>query len=293
MIPRISRRLFLGASAAGALAAKTFVPQNLGVELYTVRNLMPKDDDAVLKSIADIGYKELEGDYPTLLRIAPKAKSLGLAMPACHIPTPAVLGTWDIWKGMDTLKSKGLEQILTDLKGIGATFAVIPYLQMAERKPEVLKSFGEKMTRAGETARKVGMQLAYHNHAFEFGELEDKRIFDVMFAGTSPKIVQLEADVFWLSVAGQNPAEFITKHADRVKLTHLKDKNPSQKNQYSESVPKEAFQAVGKGSIDFKSVLEACRKAGVKHYFVEQDQTPGDPLASLRDSYQYLSGLRA
>ena len=297
MTSEISRRVFMASSTAGAfaanLAAKTFVPQKIGVELYTVRSLMPKEDDKVLEELAKIGYKELEGDHPTFLRIASKAKSLGLTMPSAHIYTPAVLGTWDEWKVVPNLKPMELEKMLTDLKGVGVEYAVVPYLMPGERKPEVISKFGEKMNKAGEVAAKLGMHLAYHNHAFEFGEMGGKRIFDIMFEGTDPKLVQLETDVFWLSVAGQNPVEFLQKHKDRVRLVHLKDKNPAQKVQHSEEVEHDAFKAVGKGSLDFKAVLEACNKAGVKHYFVEQDWTPGDPIASLRDSYQYLNGLRA
>jgi sugar phosphate isomerase/epimerase len=74
-------------------------------------------------------------------------------------------------------------------------------------------------------------------------------------------------------------------------LVHLKDKAPDTPQQYNEKVAKEAFREVGNGSLDFAAILEACESAGVQHYFVEQDQTPGDPLASLRQSYDHLRHL--
>jgi len=284
----ISRRSLLSGAAAilssaRAFAAKSLAPERLGAELYTVRNLLPKEDDSVLKAIAQIGYKELEGDSPTLTRIAPKAKALGLAMPSCHLPTTVIFGKGD----------KPLSEILAELKPIGVRYAVVPYIMPADRTAERLAGFGKRMNEAGETAKKAGMQLCYHNHAFEWAERDGKRIFDSMFGDTDPKLVQFEVDVFWLSVAGVDPVDFLTKNAGRVPLVHLKDKAPDQAVQYNENVPHGTFKEVGSGNVDFKGVLAACRKIGVKHYFVEQDWTPGDPVASLRKSYEFVSGLHA
>ena len=96
-------------------------------------------------------------------------------------------------------------------------------------------------------------------------------------------------DIFWVSVAGQNPAELLRKYSGRVPLLHLKDKEkgvPAQA-QYNENVPKETFKEVGNGSVDIPAVLKAADNAGAKHYFVEQDQTP-DPISSLRQSFDYV-----
>ena len=48
---------------------------------------------------------------------------------------------------------------------------------------------------------------------------------------------------------------------------------------------------VGKGVIDWKSVLSHRALAGTKHIFVEHDE-PKDAFASIRESYRYLSSLR-
>ena len=74
-------------------------------------------------------------------------------------------------------------------------------------------------------------------------------------------------------------------------MLHLKDKDPSTPVQYSESVPKTAFKEVGSGSLNFPAILKAAPEAGVRHYFVEQDQTPGDPLDSLKKSFDYLQSI--
>jgi len=282
--------MFLGASAAaGVLAtragARELAPKRLGVQLYTVRTLLPAKDDEVLHQIAEIGYKEIEGGYDELMRVSAKAKADGLTPVSCHVPTDIVLGT--------ASQGPTLEKALADLKRIGVQYAVLPYVGENLRKPEVLDAFAEKMNKAGELAKKAGLQLAYHNHAFEWGQMDGKRVFDRMFAATDPKLVKFEADVFWLTVGGIDPVRFLEEHAGRVVLLHLKDKASAQAVQFNERVPKESFQEVGNGTLDFPAILKTAEKIGVKHYFVEQDQTPGDPVASLRISYKYLTGLQA
>jgi sugar phosphate isomerase/epimerase len=104
-------------------------------------------------------------------------------------------------------------------------------------------------------------------------------------------LVALEIDVFWVSVAGHDPVELLRAYSGRVPLVHLKDKSPSVPQQFKEGLPPESFVEVGSGSLDFAAILRAGEESGVEHYFVEQDQTPGDPVASLRQSYDYLRSL--
>ena len=116
--------------------------------------------------------------------------------------------------------------------------------------------------------------------------------FQVLVDNTDKKLVGLELDVFWVSVAGHDPVEILQKLTGRVPLVHLKDKASGTAVMYKESVPRTAFQEVGHGVLDWPKVLRAAEAAEVEHYFVEQDQTPGDPLESLRQSFGYLSKLQ-
>jgi len=105
------------------------------------------------------------------------------------------------------------------------------------------------------------------------------------------KLVALEMDVFWVSVAGHDPVGMLQEWKGRVALLHLKDKAKGTPVQYNEGVDRTAFKEVGSGSLDFTAILKAAPAAGVKHYFVEQDQTPGDPIESLRKSYEFVSRI--
>ncbi len=297
----ISRKDFLRIAAIGGLAmpgmsflrssslsagAKELI-ENIGVQLYTVRDILEKNPEATLKVIADIGYKQVEtvgvdilekhGDY---------IKKLGLTVKSAHIPYQSIL---------DAQKSPmSFSEIVRTAEKHGLKYLVFPYVPNSARGGlDVFRKLATKLNAAGSTVRNAGMTFCYHNHAFDFQPIGGSTPLQEMLDNTDPILLKLETDVFWVSVAGHDPVEFIKKHANRVELLHLKDKEAGLKKRYNEDVPHDAFKALGKGSLDFKAIIEAGAGVGVSNCFVEQDYTPGNPLVSLRDSYQYLQKLNA
>jgi sugar phosphate isomerase/epimerase len=285
----LSRREWLASLAAAPLFAAQ-AKRTIGVQLYTVRGTLMKDSDHVLKTIADIGYKEIEGqNRADLIALAPKIRDLGMAIVSCHVETPLITEDWEKYKGM---KPVALEAAIDSLKQIGAQYFTMAYIQPQARGGlDFYRATADKMNHAGEVCRKAGLQFAYHNHAFEFGAIDGIRPIDIFRERLDKKLVALEMDVFWVSVAGNDPVEMMKQWQGRVGLLHLKDKEKGTPVQYSESVAKSAFKEVGSGVVDIPAVLKAAPAAGVKHYFVEQDQTPGDPLDSLRKSFEYLQSV--
>jgi sugar phosphate isomerase/epimerase len=284
----LTRRRFLASSlsvtAAPFLAART--ARATGVQLYTVRNTLMKDSDHVLRTIADIGYKEIEGGRADLIGLVPKINDLGMKTVSCHVETPLITGDWDQYKGM---KPAPLEEAIESVRKAGIAYFSMAYIQpQARGNLDFYRKTADQMNHAGELCHKAGLQFAYHNHAFEFGGKEGERPIDIFHERLDRKLVALEMDVFWVSVAGNDPVEMLKKWKGRVGLLHLKDKAKDAPVQYTEDVPRTAFKEVGSGVLDFPAILKAAPAAGVKHYFVEQDQTPGDPLDSLRKSFEYL-----
>lgn len=264
----------------------------LGVQLYTVRSVLPDNPAQVLQGLAAIGYEEAEVLQVGYDELAPLVQEAGLKPKAMHLRPGVITGVW----GENDVKPEqtDLGAAMDWAKGHGVDFVVMPYLPNDQR-PEQLdgyKALAEKMSAAAEAARGVGLGFAYHNHAFEFQPMEGSTPLDALMAGSDPSLVGLELDVFWVSLAGLDPVEMLKKYAGRVPLVHLKDKAADAPQQFAEGPPKESFKEVGNGVLDFQAILEACRAAGVAHYFVEQDQTPGDPLASLKQSYEHLRSLR-
>jgi sugar phosphate isomerase/epimerase len=280
-----SRREFLqAASLAAALGASSGAAQikTLGVQLYTVRGVLPQKPKETLEAIRAIGYQEVEAVYGGLDTLWPVLEASGLKAVSIHLDSTAVT------KG----KPEDLDPIFEKLKKRGFEYAVFPYLPPPERGGiDVIKGLAEKLNLAGRKCRAAGMTFCYHNHAFEFASEKGTTLFQVMLDNTDPKLVSFEVDSFWVSVAGLDPAALLRKLSGRVPLLHVKDKAEGTPVMYQEAAPRTAFKEVGSGVMDIPEILRAAAEAGVAHYIVEQDQTPGDPVASLRQSYGYLSKL--
>jgi sugar phosphate isomerase/epimerase len=281
----ISRRNFVVRSAALLPAAKVLLgrdaltPANLGVQLYTVRGIIGANPAAVLKAIQDIGYREVEATYGNLQQIWPALKETQLKPVSVHLDTDLFFeGGAKLDAAIDDVKQRGFEYI------------VLPYIPPEKRGGlDVFKKLAETLNKSGEKAKAAGLTLCYHNHAFEFEPLEGTTGFELLMKETHKSLVSLEMDVFWVSVAGRDPVALLRKYSTRVALLHLKDKASGAAVQYNERVPKETFKEVGNGTVDIPAVLAAAKKSAVRNFFVEQDQTPGDPIDSLRQSFKYLS----
>jgi len=276
-----SRRQFLQAATAAALSSTARAAQlkAIGVQLYTVRGVLPQKPAETLNAIRALGYQEIEATWADYGKIRPMVQAAGLKEVSIHID--------------NTLMGKGADEmnrVVDQAKAWGFQYAVYPYVPVPERGgADVMKTFADKLNRFGEKCHAAGLQFAYHNHAFESAKAGDQTLFQILIDSTEKNLVGFELDCFWLSVSGNDPAEFIKKLSGRVPLLHCKDKAPGTANRFDEGVPRTAFKEVGNGTLDWPGILRAASAAGVQHYFVEQDQTPGDPLESLRQSYNFLS----
>jgi sugar phosphate isomerase/epimerase len=271
------------ARQAGDARQSTMRPTHAwGVQLYTVRTQIDAAPAATLKQIAGIGYADLEVLQPTLAAVAPVAASLGLALTSVHLDAP-------------TAKGEGFEAFLSTARQLGLRYVVVPFVPTAERPVDRagFDALTARLSRMARQASAAGLQLCYHNHAFEFGQDGDgTRWLDRIMRGTADAGMQLELDVFWAAFAGADPVTILRQYRTRVPLMHLKDKDPRTAASLVEATAtRSSFMEVGAGGLDFPAILAAAREAGVRHYFVEQDATPGDPMDSLRQSYEYLARL--
>jgi sugar phosphate isomerase/epimerase len=278
------RDLFRGAAAAlplrSAFAASL---STIGVELYTVRNILEQEPAETLKAIADIGYREAEGSATSSDKVWAALKETHLKMVSVHIDNAL-------------FKPESKEKFgstIADLKSKGVKYAVYPYVPPALRHgADTFKELAETLNRAGAECKKAGLKLCYHNHAFEYQQYGSETGLEILMGKLEKGLVGLELDVFWASVGGHDPAELLKQYSGRVDLLHIKDKEKGTLTQFDEKVPKTAFKEAGKGILDWPRILRAAEQAGVKHYFVEQDQTPGNPVDSLKISYQFLHDLK-
>jgi len=260
----------------------------LGVQLYTVRSILNGHEDETLRRIAEIGYTEVETAGGSMETLGPILAKYKLKAVSSHLDALSVSA-----EPPAVYKGPPFEQVIEAAKRHGIQYLVFPYLRPDQRGGlDIYKRLAEKLNRAGEQVHAAGLTFCYHNHAFEFGGAKGSRPIDVYNADLDKILVKFEIDVFWVSVAGHDPVAILKEFAGQVPLLHLKDKAAGTTVQYSEDVPKETFQEVGSGALDFSAILRTAEAVGVQHYFVEQDQTPGDPIDSLRKSYQFLRGVK-
>ena len=265
----------------------------IGAQLNTLRSVIDADPTGVLKGLADIGYEYVEVVQAGFPAVASILGDLGLQPVSMHLTPPIVTGDWDLY-GIEKPATGGtVDESLSAAKDAGIEYLVMPYVHPKGRGEDLdfYKQFAATLNATGESCAEAGLKFCYHNHAFEFEPMGGSTPLDTLIAETDAANMALELDVFWASVAGHDPAATLDAYKGRVLLTHLKDKDAALPTRYAEGVEASAFREVGNGSIDFAAVLRAEAATGVERHFVEQDQTPGDPLESLRQSYAHLRGL--
>lgn len=279
----LSRRAFLGAAAAGALTpASARSLKNICAQLYTVRTVLPEKPLETLQALEKIGYREVEVTQAGLDKIWPALKKTRMKPVSIHIDA-ALLAPG---------KERELDAAVADAKDRKFDFVAYPVMLPEDRGGAAeMRSFAARLNHLGIKCRDAGMKLCYHNHAFEFEPKDGKLPLEMIMEGTDKELVGLELDIFWAAAAGHDPVGLLEKYAGRVPLLHLKDKPADLLVKPNEPVPRTAFKEVGAGSLDIAAVLRAAHAAGVRHYIVEQDQTPGDPVESMRQSFEYLRKL--
>ena len=277
----MDRRTFVG--ALGAVGAASLLPtgfdvprldkiNRIGVQLYTVRELMKLSVEKALAEVADIGFKEVE--FAGYFNRPPRAiRQLldrnGMSSPSAHLGMSEIRGSWN--------------RTLNDAAEIGHKWLVVASLADADRNSiDAIKRTADILRKAAEDAKIYHIKLAYHNHEAEFRPVEGRRMFDVLLEETPPELLQVELDLYWIIRGGGDPLEYFSRWPGRFPLLHVKDAGPA---------PDFEMRDVGKGTINWAKIFAKHKEAGVKHYFVEHDN-PANPLASIKASYQYLHQLR-
>lgn len=309
----MDRRTFIGSSLAATLSAAakpawaevlpspgfaranpttpTHQIERIGLQLYTVRGTMKTDFEGTVAKVAATGYQEVE--FAGYFNHSPKdvraiLDKNGLVSPSCHVSYDAVENKW-----AETLEAA---------KIIGHSYVICPAIEEKQRaEPGGWKRAAELFNKAGEASQKEGIQFGYHNHTFEFHPAETlggKLPYDFLLAETDPKFVIMEMDLCWITVGGGNPIDYFDKYPGRFPLVHVKDwvKDASSPSGYK--LGNGGFVKyggrladVGQGSIDWKNLFAHDGEAGIKHYFVENDD-PKSPFDDIKISYNYLRDLR-
>ncbi|MCC5825815.1 sugar phosphate isomerase/epimerase [Alkalimonas sp.] len=252
--------LVLGTGIASPLSYATSGPQP-GLQLFTVRDLMQQDLGATLKLVANLGYKELEfaglfGQPATV--VATWLAEFGLSAPAGHVLLKPML--------------EDTNRVLDDAQALGHRYVVMPFLFEHERDDGLCsyQKLAEQLNQLGERFQAAGIQLAYHNHDFEFATIDNKTPYEVLLTQTDATLVKMEMDLYWAAKMKVDVPALFKRYPGRFPLWHMKDMATDGN-----------FADLGKGTIDFGPVVAAAAIAGLQHAFVERDSTD-DVNATLK-----------
>ena len=246
---------------------------NIGLQLYTIRDEMWLNPNKTLEYVAEVGYRELETagynegkiygmepfDFNRLVN------DLGMKTVSGHISYEDLKFDWG--------------RVLEMLQETDHKYVVLPYLAENKRNLKVYYEVIELLNEKGAELSKLGKVMAYHNHAFEFDKIDDIMPMELLLRETYTDLVDFELDLYWTSKAGVSALDLFKRHKNRFSLWHVKDM--SLKGDFTE---------VGNGVIDFQKIFDQAQLAGMRHFFIEQDQSI-DPKKSIKTSFENVEYL--
>ncbi len=261
----------------------------IGVQLYSVRDIIEQDVKGVLRQLADMGYKEIEaypGSKGHFFGFEPKEfgdmiSGMGMTLISSHVGSGTRSGKADSWR-QATLLTR-FDELAAKAAETGQEYLTCSWMDESLRKTsEDLAKTAELFNKTGEICKKSGLQFAYHNHAFEYEKVGDTMIYDYMLENTDPDLVKWELDMYWVVAGGQDPITYLKKYPNRFPLGHVKDMDKTNKENNTE---------LGKGSIDYKEILKVAKENGMEHFLVEQETYTNSSIESVKEDYQYLANV--
>ncbi len=252
--------------------------QNYGLQLYTLRDDLPKDPKGILKQVADFGYQTIEsyeGDKGMFWGMTHKEfktymDELGLRIVSSH-----------------TDMNKDFEKKAMEAAEIGMETLICPWVG-PQKKMDDWKKIVDRFNECGEICKKNGIKFAYHNHAYSFEPLDGIVPQDYIMENTDSNNIDMEMDIYWVVTAGVDPEAYMKKYSGRFTSCHVKDRiigAPLSEH--------EASCDLGKGSINFSQILKTASENGMKNYILEQERYDNTtPLGAAKVGAEYLKSLK-
>ncbi|WP_316743635.1 sugar phosphate isomerase/epimerase [Pedobacter antarcticus] len=282
--------------------------QEIGLQLYTLRDQLSKDPKGTIGKVAEIGYNHVETFYnyragapvdlwgQNAAEFSALLKSKGLKTYSGHYQLNDFLSPG---KGDDT----ALKAQLEIASALGQQYFVVPVPPMGSNLDKMtstdFKFMAAQLNKAGELSARSKIKMGYHNHFWEFRTLENgEKGYDILLKETDPALVSFEMDLFWIEKSGVSPDAYFKKYPGRFAMWHVKDVDKANTAKITggkldttssmEVLKGISYTEVGTGSVNFKEIFTHQQQAGLKHIFVEQDIIKIDPFLSIRDSYNFV-----
>jgi len=300
---RYTRRNFIQSATAAAVYSSSLLRCNrlmaspfglpIGLQLYSVREMMAKDYEGTLKQISALGYQEVEtaGYFDHSAEQVKSAMSAaGLKCVSAHYPYTNLNKDFD--KIVAFNKEIGVQYIICAFPGIKDPSRLKDASYRTQITSFTLEDYrwnADQFNKFGEKLKAAGMKFGYHNHTMEFAKQDGVVPFDEMVRLTDPDLVTFEMDCGWVIVGGANPVDYLHRYPSRISMLHVKDFKHVEKPASTLEPPPAA--ELGRGTLDYRPVFEAAKRANIKHYFVEQEEFDLPPMESLKIDADYMKNL--
>jgi sugar phosphate isomerase/epimerase len=256
-------------------------PQTPGVVSYTYRTYFAKDVPGTLDKIKSLGITDIE--FSNLFgKTAPELRKMlderGLKCSSFGV-------------GYNDLVNK-TDEVARNAKALGAEYVRVAWIpHKAPFTLEVAQKTIDDFNRVGKILKEQhGLTFAYHNHGYEFQPYQDGTLFDLMMQKTDPRYVSYELDILWAFFPGQDPAALLNKYGSRFKLMHLKDLRKGVEGNMSGGTSPENDVPLGTGQLNIPAILKAAKKAGVRHYYIEDESSRVEE--QVPQTMAYLKSLK-
>ncbi len=285
-----SRRNFIKQTsilAAGAALMPSFTyginaaKPAVGLQLYSLRDIIGKDITGIIEKVAAIGYKEVEtygysvkGGFWGL-----DAKSFSALLKQNGLKSPS--GHYDFHGYLAGKSSDELKSCIEAANALGSDYVTIPWLDSSVRKTaDDYKKISNRLNEAGNLCKAAGLKLGYHNHDFEFMKFNGTTGYEIMLTETDKNLVDFEMDLYWVARSGIDPLALFKAHPKRFTMWHIKDMDKKNNAVNTE---------IGQGAVNFKPIFAEAKLAGVKHYFVEHEfNYKPNEMGSIKTSFDYV-----
>lgn len=276
----LATTLALNVTDSVAQKGKSLYSFPLGVQAYTYRNSFPKSVVATLDTIKALGITEIEAGAPrgmTPEEFRKLCDERGIKIPSTGA-------------GYEQI-TKAPEEAVAKAKALGASFVMVSWIphQKGSFNLDNAKKAVEDFNRVGKILKENGLTFCYHNHGYEFQPYEKGTLFDYIVTNTNPDYVSFEMDILWAQHGGADPVALLKKYGNRFKLMHLKDLKKGIKGDLTGGTPPENDVVLGEGQINIPEILRLAKKAGVKHYFIEDESNK--EYEQMPKSIAYLKNL--
>ncbi|CEA15851.1 MAG TPA: sugar phosphate isomerase/epimerase [Fermentimonas caenicola] len=251
--------------------------KDIYIQLYSVRDDIKADYTGTIAAVAEMGYTGVEAagyNDGKFYDMSPadfkkSIEDAGMTVLSSHagrpLADPAADTNWEeTWAWWDTA--------IQAHKEAGMKYLVVAWIPTPKTLVD-LQAYCDYFNQIGEKCNAAGIRFGYHNHNFEFTEIEGEMMYDYMINNTDPDKVFYQMDVYWVGQGGQDPVAYMNKYPGRFEILHIKDELEIGKS----------------GQVDFEAIYNNAEVAGAKYMVVEVERYTGTPLDGVKESYDYLN----